>query len=108
MAGDMLGYLDPVRAKRTEIVRDESGLLVVRIRQQTDAIIASNKAAQTSFDPIHHRRAVAGFVRVASIPNVVVMQLHDAGIWDDPKALARWLDQPENRFFRTDDGRRLA
>jgi hypothetical protein len=108
MAGDMLDYADPVRAKRTEIVRDANGLLVVRIRQQTAAIVEANKQAQTSFDPTHHRRARAGFVRVASIPNVVVMQLCDAGIWDDPKALAKWLDQPENRFFRTDDGRRLA
>jgi len=29
------------------------------------------------------------------------------GIWYDEDAMNAWLDDPDNRFFRTDDGRRL-
>ncbi len=109
MRNVLLDRTDPTRRKRTEVVRDaETGLPIVRIRQDTQAIIDDNKRASSDFDPHFARRERTGFVRVASLPNVVVMQLREAGIWRDPKALTKWLDQPENRHFRTDGGRRLA
>lgn len=56
---------------------------------------------------LHDERAPwrDGMNHVARIPDVVVAQLQRDGIWDDPKALLRWLDQPENRLFRTRPGK---
>lgn len=43
--------------------------------------------------------------RVASIPMNVYMELQRQGIIDDPAALRRWLNDPENQYFRTRPGR---
>jgi len=41
---------------------------------------------------------------VAHIPAVLATKLKKAGILDDEKALRRWLDDPDNRHFRTRPG----
>ena len=43
--------------------------------------------------------------RVASIPTVVAEDLKRRGIWDNKKALKRWLNDPDNRAFRTRPGK---
>jgi hypothetical protein len=43
--------------------------------------------------------------RVASIPMGVYMELDAKGIARDEKAFARWLDDPDQRAFRTRPGR---
>lgn len=43
--------------------------------------------------------------RVASAPMVVYHELKQKGILDDKKALRRWLNDPDNRVFRTRPGR---
>jgi hypothetical protein len=43
--------------------------------------------------------------RVASIPMSVLFDLETKGIAKDQKALRRWLNDPDNRFFRTRPGR---
>jgi hypothetical protein len=109
MAGFLIDTGDATQQRRTTVVRDqETGLPIIRTVQDTHAILDANKRASSDFDRYRARRAEAGMVRVASIPTVVVLQLKEAGIWDDPKALNKWLDQPENRHFRTDGGRRLS
>ena len=42
---------------------------------------------------------------VAQIPEVVWADLVKRGIAQDDKALLRWLDDPDNRLFRTKHGR---
>ncbi len=42
--------------------------------------------------------------RVASIPIAVFTDLQQKGITKDEKAFKRWLNDPENRFFRTRPG----
>lgn len=42
--------------------------------------------------------------KVASIPMVVYLDLKKQGILDDQVALKRWLNDPDNRFFRTRPG----
>ena len=37
-----------------------------------------------------------------SIPNPILYQLKRDGTLDDPKKFAAWLNDNENRFFRTD------
>lgn len=42
--------------------------------------------------------------QVASIPLVVYNDLKKKGIVDDERAFKRWLNDPDNRFFRTKAG----
>ena len=42
---------------------------------------------------------------VASIPMPLWWLLKTTGVLDDPKALARWLNDPAHRHFRTREGR---
>ncbi|MBU9259096.1 hypothetical protein KTD13_01880 [Burkholderia multivorans] len=46
-----------------------------------------------------------GMTKVASIPLVVLEDLKKKGILDDQTAFKKWLDDPENRFFRTRPGK---
>jgi hypothetical protein len=43
--------------------------------------------------------------RVASIPLVLYWDLKKQGIIDDPERLKRWLNDPDNVYFRTKPGR---
>lgn len=42
---------------------------------------------------------------VASIPLTVLEILRKQGILDDPKRMKKWLNDPDNRYFRTRGGR---
>lgn len=43
--------------------------------------------------------------RVASIPLSIYFQLKEQGIVDDPARMKQWLNSPDNRAFRTKEGR---
>jgi hypothetical protein len=43
--------------------------------------------------------------KVASIPLSVLYDLKARGIADDPKKMKAWLNDPDNRAFRTRDAR---
>lgn len=45
------------------------------------------------------------FRKVASIPMNVYMDLVAKGITRDPKAFAKWLNDRDNRVFRTHEGK---
>jgi hypothetical protein len=44
------------------------------------------------------------WTRVAQIPMVVYLDLQKKGILNDQAALKRWLNDPDNKFFRTKAG----
>ncbi len=95
---------DPVTTRYTEITTDsETGLPIITFTQDTKPIVEACKRAASNFTGT----SKTGFTRVASIPNVVVQRLMQTGIWYDEKAMNAWLNQRDNRVFRTDDGRRL-
>ena len=95
---------DPVTTRYTEIVTDsETGLPLITYTQNTRAIVEANKRAAANFTGTNKH----GFTRVASIPNVVVQRLMQTGVWYDEKAMNAWLNDRDNRVFRTDDARRL-
>lgn len=102
----------PDAGRRTRVIIDgETGLPLIVNTQATAPIVEANKRAQSLFDPHVARQnnvGSSGMTRVASIPNVVWMRLKKMGITRDPKALERWLDRRDARFFRTDDCRRLS
>ena len=109
----ILDRLDPIRRKRIKIERDAATGLPIFTHSQDpvaiDRILTSNKEASNHLDHAAlARKNVAGMVRVASIPSVIVAHLMRVGIWQDKKVLAKWLDDPENLWLRTDGGRRLT
>lgn len=73
----------------------------IRTEQKVEDLVESNKAqfndAQSGFKGDMHR--------VASIPLNVYYELKRKGIVDDPKKLKAWLNDPDNRYFRTKPGR---
>jgi len=95
---------DEVTTRYTEIVTDsETGLPLITYTQDVKPIIEANKRAASNFTGT----SKTGWTRVASIPNVVVQRLMQTGIWYDEQAMNVWLNQRDNRVFRTDDARRL-
>ena len=107
----LLNEYDRGRAVRTKVIYDrDTGLPIIVTHQDTRAIIDDNRRIQNNVDRHELRRRHqkgAGGVQIASIPMVVYMRLRKLGITKDRKAMRKWLSDPQNRFFRTDDGRRL-
>jgi hypothetical protein len=66
--------------------------------QDVDKILDANRAQANDQGK---RFAKSGFTKVASVPIGVYAEMKRAGILDDAKALKRWLNDPDNRFFRT-------
>lgn len=71
--------------------------------QETTPIIEANKLEMADMTA----RIGSGkeeFVKVASIPLTIYMDLQKKGITKDPKAFKRWLNDPDNAYFRTRSG----
>ena len=61
-----------------------------------------------SYDPVLGIKRTfhwGDMTRVASIPLSLYFDLKKKGIADDPVAMKRWLNDPDQRFFRTRPGR---
>ena len=101
----ILDTWNPVTRRSTELIIDgESGLPLIVHTQDTKPIIEHCKRLASNFqgtnkDDITH---------VASIPMVIWRQLQALGITRDENELNKWLDEFDNRVFRTDGGRRLS
>lgn len=65
-------------------------------------LIEQNKKLYADTD---ERTRYGEWSRVASIPMALFYRLKNQGIIDDPAAMKRWLNDPDNRFFRTRPGR---
>jgi hypothetical protein len=65
-------------------------------------IVEQNKAQYSATD---ERTRWGEWSKVASIPMPLFYRLKKDGIIDDPSAMKRWLNDPDNRFFRTRPGR---
>lgn len=80
---------------------DES--FVIETRQDvTDCV----ELTQAEFAMIDERAPWKGDLhKVASIPMTVVAELQRQGIWQDDAKLRKWLDDRDNRRFRTRPGR---
>lgn len=80
---------------------DKDEAIIENIVDVSD-VIEQNKAAYNQMDgkanwkgDMHH---------VAQIPMTVLYDLKVKGIADDPARMKAWLNDPENRFFRTRPG----
>lgn len=72
---------------------------LIEKRQDVSDILDANKA---EFNEDHGR--YGEWTKVASIPLSVYYDLKAKGIVDDPVAMKRWLNDADNRFFRTRPG----
>lgn len=81
----------------------------VESRQDAELPLAMARAQRVDTD--RHTRYRDGLHKVATIPLTVLMELSKKGIVSaggavlDKAAFARWLNDPDNRAFRTREGR---
>ena len=82
------------------------GKLIVESSQDTAPILESNRFERNEFD-VKHKSGMKynrGFTKVATIPNIVIDKLMRDGTWYDKKAMKKWLNDSDNRAFRTGGG----
>lgn len=68
--------------------------------QDATACLDANKELQN-----HNHNKAANWRRVAQIPLTLWFELRQKGILQDKKKLKAWLNDSENRFFRTNGER---
>ncbi|MGB2167214.1 MAG: hypothetical protein ACPH3M_08285 [Candidatus Puniceispirillales bacterium] len=76
---------------------DVDGTFTVASKEDVSPLIEQNK--------IHRNHANHGgnMRKAAEIPMSVYLDLEKRGITKDQKAFRRWLNDPDNRFFRTNE-----
>lgn len=79
-------------------------ICTIETKQDVTEIVASNKSVFAATDERANWRDGMGS-RVASIPMSIYFDLKRKGIIDDQKAMKAWLNDANNRFFRTRPGR---
>jgi hypothetical protein len=85
---------------------DVDGGYVIETKQDITGILESNKA---QFNAIDEKAKWGEWTKIASLPNVVVDELNKQGIMRgfavlDEKRFRIFLNDPDNRFFRTRPG----
>lgn len=91
-----------VTQRQTEIYW-EDGLPIIRYTQNLRPIVERCKQEAANFQGPNREE----ITKVASIPVVIWQRLLQMGIAYDQRALNAWLNERDNRVFRTDDARRL-
>lgn len=92
---------DPIRGKVTQMHIGDNEY-VIDSREDVTDLVERNKARLNLQD---ERKPWGDMEQVAEIPPTTYWDLWRKGIARDDKAFRRWLDDPENRFFRTRHGR---
>ena len=80
---------------------EETDKATIETRPDVSAIIEENK---NEYAQIDERARWGEWTRVASIPMSVYFQLKREGKLDDDAYMKRWLNDPDNRFFRVKEG----
>lgn len=78
----------------------DNGEYVIETVQKVDVDEANTRARNAT----DKRTKWGDMSRVASIPLSVFYDLKRQGIVDDQKAFKKWLNDPDNRVFRTREG----
>ena len=91
---------DPTTGISHVLYHDEAdGVSHYVAEQATDYLLDFNRKQSNEAG-----RRFGEWAKVASLPMTVFMDLKKKGILDDSKAFKRWLNDPDNRFFRTHEG----
>ena len=80
---------------------DGGNRIVVKKTQDIQSILEQNTRDRNDSVSSHGR----DMIKVATIPNIEVERLMKEGIWQDKKRLKAWLNDPDNRAFRTNTGK---
>lgn len=86
---------------------DGDGGLIIKTTQDISAIIEKNKR---EYNAVDEKARWGEWSKIGSIPLVVIQDLNAKGILRgfavvDQKRFKDWLNDPENRYFRTRPGR---
>lgn len=79
----------------------KNGEFAIETQQDVSGVIKANTRSHAD---INSKEKWGDMARVASIPLSVYYDLKRRGIVDDPVAMKRWLNDPDNRAFRTRGG----
>ena len=80
---------------------DETGQATIQTQQDVTAIIEENKQEYAQTD---ERARWGEWSIVASIPMSIYFQLKAEGKLDDQEYMKKWLNSPDNKYFRTRSG----
>lgn len=97
---------DPLtRTKKLFHYDADTDTFTIENQQDVTDLVGDNKTAYNLFDERANWKG--DLHKVASIPLTVMYDLKRKGMWfdQDPAAFRRWLNDPDNRFFRTRPGR---
>ena len=82
---------------------DADGNTTVETFQDVECVIEDAKYKNSMFD---ERSPWKGDLhQVAEIPMTIIMDIQRQGIIDDPKRFRKWLNDRDNKVFRTRPGR---
>lgn len=96
--------VDPVTGvKKMWHYNGDTDEAVIETIVDATAVVEENKAQFNQMD--EHSTWKGDMHRVASIPISLYYDLKAKGIADDPARMKAWLNDPDNRFFRTRPGR---
>ena len=80
---------------------DSDDTFTIETEQDVSGIVGANKRAYNDAS----KNWKGDMHKVASIPMNIYMDLQKRGIIDDEAAFKRWLNDPDNQYFRTRPGR---
>lgn len=98
----VLDFDPATRTKRLFHWDEGAGTFHIETVMDHADIVEQNKQLHIAATDRHWK---GDMVKVASLPNAVWYDLKQKGILDDQKAFRRWLNDPDNLFFRTRPGR---
>lgn len=81
---------------------DSSDTFTIQYQQDPTQIIEQNKGQYNATD---ERARWGEWSKVATIPISIWADLNQKGITRDKAAFKRWLNNPDNQFFRTRPGK---
>lgn len=79
-------------------IKDEA---IIQTQQDVTDVIEENRE---EFAQVDENAKWGEFSKVASIPLSLYYQMKSEGKLDDQAYMKRWLNDPENRYFRTRSG----
>jgi hypothetical protein len=96
----------PPAVKQRAHLDNIDGKLIIESSQDTAPILESNRFERNEFDVKHNSdmKYDRGFTKVATIPNIIIDKLMRDGTWFDKKAMKKWLNDSNNKAFRTGGG----
>ena len=80
----------------------EDGSVTIQTVQDVGDVAEENKQTFNQFDERANWKG--DMHKVASIPMSIFYDLQRKGILNDPVAMKKWLNDPDNRVFRTRPG----